>query len=81
MSNIVINGKLQHCIDFHKTSDDFSEMAIAESREAFMQKQKEDTEKLHTPKINNRKISRNNPCPCGCGKKFKKCCINKEHGK
>lgn len=23
------------------------------------------------------KISRNNPCPCGSGKKYKKCCINK----
>ena len=23
------------------------------------------------------KISRNAPCPCGSGKKYKKCCINK----
>ena len=22
----------------------------------------------------NRKISRNEPCPCGSGKKYKKCC-------
>ena len=25
------------------------------------------------------KIGRNDPCPCGSGKKFKKCCINKLH--
>lgn len=25
----------------------------------------------------NRKIGRNEPCPCGSGKKFKKCCIGK----
>ena len=25
----------------------------------------------------NKKIGRNAPCPCGSGKKFKKCCINK----
>lgn len=25
----------------------------------------------------NRKIGRNDPCPCGSGEKFKKCCINK----
>lgn len=25
-----------------------------------------------------RKISRNDPCPCGSGKKFKKCCIDKD---
>lgn len=24
------------------------------------------------------KIGRNDPCPCGSGKKYKKCCINKE---
>lgn len=23
------------------------------------------------------KISRNDPCPCGSGKKFKKCCLDK----
>lgn len=23
------------------------------------------------------KIGRNNPCPCGSGKKYKKCCLNK----
>ena len=25
-----------------------------------------------------KKISRNAPCPCGNGKKYKKCCLNKE---
>lgn len=24
-------------------------------------------------------INRNTPCPCGSGKKFKKCCLNKQH--
>ncbi len=24
------------------------------------------------------KIGRNDPCPCGSGKKFKKCCLNKK---
>ena len=23
------------------------------------------------------KIGRNDPCPCGSGKKYKKCCLNK----
>lgn len=26
------------------------------------------------------KIGRNDPCPCGSGKKYKKCCMNKEDG-
>ena len=25
------------------------------------------------------KIGRNESCPCGCGKKYKRCCANKEH--
>ena len=30
--------------------------------------------------IPNGKIGRNDPCPCGSGKKFKKCCIDRESG-
>lgn len=26
------------------------------------------------------KIGRNNPCPCGSGKKFKRCCEGKQQG-
>ena len=26
----------------------------------------------------NKKICRNDPCPCGSGKKYKKCCIDKD---
>ncbi|MGB9619884.1 MAG: SEC-C metal-binding domain-containing protein, partial [Armatimonadota bacterium] len=26
------------------------------------------------------KIGRNDPCPCGSGKKFKKCCLGKING-
>jgi len=27
------------------------------------------------PKVNKKKIGRNEPCPCGSGKKYKKCCL------
>jgi tetratricopeptide (TPR) repeat protein len=27
------------------------------------------------------KVGRNAPCPCGSGKKYKKCCLNKQEGK
>jgi uncharacterized protein len=26
------------------------------------------------------KVGRNDPCPCGSGKKYKKCCLNKPAG-
>ncbi len=28
----------------------------------------------------NKKVGRNDPCPCGSGKKFKKCCLRKQNG-
>jgi hypothetical protein len=28
-----------------------------------------------------KKVGRNYPCPCGSGKKFKKCCLNKLESK
>ena len=27
-----------------------------------------------TPVVNSGKVGRNDPCPCGSGKKYKKCC-------
>ncbi|MFC7786014.1 SEC-C metal-binding domain-containing protein [Rossellomorea sp. GCM10028870] len=27
------------------------------------------------PVINEEKVGRNDPCPCGSGKKYKKCCL------
>lgn len=32
---------------------------------------------LRRPVVRKQKISRNDPCPCGSGKKYKKCCLNK----
>lgn len=31
-------------------------------------------EKKQSPIVNNDKVGRNDPCPCGSGKKYKKCC-------
>jgi len=30
------------------------------------------------PKQAEPKVGRNDPCPCGSGKKFKKCCMNRQ---
>lgn len=32
------------------------------------------------PKSGSQKVGRNDPCPCGSGKKFKKCCLGKIEG-
>jgi hypothetical protein len=31
----------------------------------------------HAPQPTTPRVGRNDPCPCGSGKKFKKCCLNK----
>ena len=31
-------------------------------------------EKVKNPKVNENKVGRNDPCPCGSGKKYKNCC-------
>ena len=33
-----------------------------------------DTSTAKQPKINKNKVGRNDPCPCGSGKKYKQCC-------
>jgi preprotein translocase subunit SecA len=36
----------------------------------------------HTPWMRiNQKISRNAPCPCGSGKKYKNCCLLRDEGR
>ena len=32
---------------------------------------------FNQPKRTEPKVGRNDPCPCGSGKKYKKCCLNK----
>lgn len=35
---------------------------------------------LQLTRMTNRKIGRNDPCPCGSGKKYKQCCLHSESG-
>ena len=52
-----------------------------------LEKLKQDSPSPDQPKLNppvmlsnKQRVGRNAPCPCGSGKKFKKCCINKSSG-
>lgn len=41
--------------------------------------EKDETQKTTPLKpITHQKIGRNEPCPCGSGKKYKKCCLDKD---
>jgi uncharacterized protein YecA (UPF0149 family) len=39
-----------------------------------LEKEKKRLEKLSRAPVKSVKIGRNEPCPCGSGKKYKKCC-------
>ena len=45
--------------------EEFGEEKLVELNEAILKQQNQ---------LHKRKIGRNDPCPCGSGKKFKKCC-------
>jgi preprotein translocase subunit SecA len=36
-------------------------------------------EKIETIRNRNQRVGRNDPCPCGSGRKYKQCCMRKEH--
>ncbi|MFO8052463.1 MAG: preprotein translocase subunit SecA [Candidatus Omnitrophota bacterium] len=39
-----------------------------------LRKKEPTKKKVKTPKVAGKKVGRNDPCPCGSGKKYKKCC-------
>jgi hypothetical protein len=39
---------------------------------------KEYNQKTHTPIIKQKTVGRNDPCPCGSGKKYKNCCMRRQ---
>ena len=39
---------------------------------------KKEAPAMHPSFLSKRKVGRNDPCPCGSGKKYKKCCLGKE---
>ncbi len=44
---------------------------------ASFQKNREQAGSATSPRLKKKKIGRNDPCPCGSGKKYKKCCLPK----
>ena len=38
----------------------------------------DDMATVKVPPVRSNKVGRNEPCPCGSGKKYKKCCLLKE---
>ena len=68
-----------------ETHDDYEERLLArkakQDRQMQMRaprKSKEEEEKPQTVRRTSAKVGRNEPCPCGSGKKYKKCCMQND---
>jgi uncharacterized protein YecA (UPF0149 family) len=48
--------------------------AALESEMDYRNAQKQSNMLQNIPVVNENKVGRNDPCPCGSGKKYKKCC-------
>lgn len=55
---------------------------VRAQQEAAIAASQQPTEPVKREPVRNtgRKVGRNDPCPCGSGKKFKSCCMNREAG-
>ncbi len=58
----------------------FTDLLLEKSKAVVAQDETEDEleEPMESPL--RLKVGRNDPCPCGSGKKFKKCCLKKQDG-
>lgn len=84
---ITEESELNHTIDFeklflnmHKAKADWL-YQIPTWSEILTKEQMKEIKKTYVDSVTVRienKIGRNDPCPCGSGKKYKKCCIDKE---
>ena len=74
---------LQHNSYYTLIEDAIWEMeswACFDESESFGKKeQPQQPEQVHATTKKQEKIGRNAPCPCGSGKKYKKCCLDKSH--
>lgn len=61
-----ISSEEKNNLQFHGASDQVGQFGP--------NKENKKEEKAQQPIINSEKVGRNEPCPCGSGKKYKKCC-------
>jgi preprotein translocase subunit SecA len=61
-------------LQFKGASDEVEQFGAAKKMQAESGNASKSEEVKQKPIINNDKVGRNDPCPCGSGKKYKKCC-------
>jgi preprotein translocase subunit SecA len=73
-SNVI--EKLFHIV--FRSEEDAMRLGKRKQRRTVESRGGEQTEKKGTVKREKPKVGRNDPCPCGSGKKYKKCCMLKD---
>ena len=76
-TNYTLEELLKHYKSRYLTNKIFSSTTVLYKSKAFSKTLgiiEEDIEKPQLDGIDLSKVGRNDPCPCGSGKKFKKCC-------
>ena len=69
------DGTVKFSFRYRKAGRDFSQLEIASFRQVDGDWRYDDSEvNPKSPPVRVEKVGRNDPCPCGSGKKFKKCC-------
>lgn len=69
----------ERLIDFYSEKGDAEKTGIWKKRhESLVNESGERLLRKAEPVVRGPKIGRNEPCPCGSGKKYKKCCLDKE---
>ncbi len=58
----------------NRRDDEIIETQLSQAAQSFKSSAEEDDDNTHTPIQKGDKIGRNDPCPCGSGKKYKNCC-------
>ena len=62
-----------------RRDDEVIQTQLAQAAQSFQAPSEEDDQSMmNSPIHNGQKIGRNDPCPCGSGKKYKNCCGKEE---
>jgi preprotein translocase subunit SecA len=77
MSNNIQLDTVRAMFNIQITNEQQPEMKESVKREELMTNSSETAAVNKTVKRADGKVGRNDPCPCGSGKKYKQCCVNK----
>ncbi|HIE25784.1 TPA: hypothetical protein EYP66_00685 [Candidatus Poribacteria bacterium] len=77
----VLGNSVEHPSYFcpaYKTFFEYSHQRFIDLSRRALEKQRGSSVESSKPSEKRKKVGRNDPCPCGSGKKYKRCCMGRE---